>query len=339
MLTVTDPMAVPTYRDTPWQRLIVRLLWDERDAVFVRLTVKVVVVLVPLVALLYARFSWPLAVAYSAVQLGYFSAPVILMLHNTMHRPFFKRRIWLDRAHAYLMALLFGIPTGYMEHHVAMHHVENNLPADLSCTMPYRRDSFPDFLRYFARFFFLIVWDLPRYLKAKLRRNLMRSALASTLAHWALMGALLWVHPRATLVALLLPWLAVHFLMMMGNWGQHAFIDPARPGDSYVNSITCVNSGYNARAFNDGYHIGHHVKANRHWTEMPRDFLDNMARYAKEGCVVFERLDFFMVSVLLFLKRYDLLARRFVRLGGDTRSDDEVAAFLRSRTRPIAQKA
>jgi hypothetical protein len=88
-----------------------------------------------------------------------------------------------------------------------------------------------------------------------------------------------------------------------GNWGQHAFIDPSRPGDSYVNSITCINSPYNQRCFNDGYHIGHHVKQNRHWTELPKDFLDNQARYLKEGCIVFEGIDFFMVSVLLFAQR------------------------------------
>jgi hypothetical protein len=120
--------------------------------------------------------------------------------------------------------------------------------------------------------------------------------------------------------------------MMLGNWGQHAFIDPSRPGDSFVNSITCIETPYNARCFNDGYHIGHHVKQNRHWTEMPGDFQANRERYAREGCVVFQGLDFFMISVLLFLGRYDVLARRFVRLPGDARTDAEVMTFLRTRT-------
>ncbi len=337
MVSVTDPMAAPVYAPTRFQRFIEGLLWDSRDAVFVRLTLKVVFILVPFIAALYAWFSWPLALAFWAVQLAWLSAPVILMLHNTMHRPFFKRRPVLNKAHPYVMSLLFGIPTGYMEHHVAMHHVENNLPPDLSSTMRFQRDNFFHFLLYWGRFFFFILLELPLYLRRKKRFNLMRSALISTFAHWALMGVLLTVHWRATLVAFVVPWFMIHLLMMIGNWGQHAFIDERQPGNSYVNSITCINSGYNARAFNDGYHIGHHVKSNRHWTEMPKDFLDNLDRYGKEGCIVFERLDFFIVSILLFLKQYDFLARRFVRMPGDTRSHEEIVAFLKARTRRIEE--
>jgi fatty acid desaturase len=335
MLEVKDPTAAPAYPPTAFQRAIEGLLYDGRDAVFVRLTLKVIAVLVPFIALLYWRFSWPLALAFWAVQLGYFAAPVILMLHNTMHRPFFKRRPFLSRAHPYLMSGLFGIPTGYMEHHVAMHHVENNLPPDLSSTMRYQRDSGLHFLAYFARFFFLSIYELPEYLTRKKRRGLTGRALVSTLVHWAVMAGLMFVAFKPTLVVFVIPWFTVHLLMMVGNWGQHAFIDERAPGNSYVNSITCINSGYNARAFNDGYHIGHHVKANRHWTEMPKDFLDSLDRYAKEGCIVFQGLDFFVVSLLLFAKQYDFLARRFVRLPGDTRSHEEIVAFLRSRTRRI----
>src|SRR5258706_16209245 len=131
-------MAAPAYKDTRFQRFIEGLLYDPRDAVFVRLSLKVIAVLVPLIVLLFVHFNWWLAGALWAVQLGYFGPPVILMLHNTMHRPFFKRRRFLSRAHPYVMSGLFGIPTGYMEHHVAMHHVENNLPPDLSSTMRFK---------------------------------------------------------------------------------------------------------------------------------------------------------------------------------------------------------
>jgi fatty acid desaturase len=332
---ITDPMAVPTYRDTRLQRFIEGLLYDKRDAVFVWLTLKVIAILVPFIALLYWKFSWPLAVAFWAVQIPWLSPSVILMLHCVMHRPFFKRRPFLTRAHPYLMSALFGLPTGYMEHHVGMHHVENNLPDDLSSTMKYQRDSFLHFLSYFGRFFFLSIYELTEYLSRKKRRGLMTSALASTLVQWAFIAGMVWLNWRAGLVAFVVPWFAFHFLMMMGNWGQHAFIDARRPGDSYVNSITCINAGYNQRAWNDGYHIGHHVKANRHWAEMPKDFLDNVDRYAKEGCIVFERLDFFLVSLLLFSKQYGVLARRFVRLPGDERTDAEVIAFLKERTKAI----
>ncbi len=150
-LAVKDPTSAPTYRPSAFQRWIEGLLYDPRDAVFVRVTLRAFLLMVPMIAMLYWRFSWWMAPVFWAVQI-FIEAPVILMLHNTMHRPFFKRRPWLNRAHPYLMSALFGIPTGYMEHHVAMHHVENNLGDDISSTMRYQRDSILGVLLYIGRF-------------------------------------------------------------------------------------------------------------------------------------------------------------------------------------------
>jgi fatty acid desaturase len=336
---ITDPQAAPTYAPTPFQRWIEGQLYEARDAVFVRLTLKAVVCVAPLIALLYWRFSWWLVPVLWGVQLALFGPPVILMLHNTMHRPFFKKRRWLNRAHPYLMSALFGIPTGYMEHHVAMHHAENNLRADLSSTMRYQRDNLLHWLVYLFRFLLLVHVELTAYLVSKKRGALARRAIGSDLVHVAVMAGLCLVHWQATVAAFVVPYFFMRCAMMWGNWGQHAFIDASRPGDSLVNSITCINSPYNQRCFNDGYHIGHHVKQNRHWTEMPKDFLANAERYAKEGCVVFQGLDFFMVSFFLFLHRYDVLAKHFVRLPGDTRTDAEIIDFLKSRTRRIPEDA
>ena len=88
------------------------------------------------------------------------------------------------------------------------------------------------------------------------------------------------------------------------------------------------------RCFNDGYHIGHHLKANRHWTEYPADFLANRDQYAAEGAIVFEGLDFFLVSLLLWTGQWKTLARHYVRLDGP-RSDEEVIAMLKSRVHPV----
>lgn len=334
-IQLTDPHTAPTYASTPHQRLIESLLFDPRDAVFVRLWLRSLALVVPVIVLTYLYFSWWVAPFVFAFQVAWMAPPVILMLHNTMHRPFFKRWRVLNRVVPYSMSALFGIPTGYMEHHVGMHHAENNLRGDLSSTMKYQRDNFFHWLAYVARFLLLIQVELSAYLVKKGRAPLAIRAISSDVVHLLGMAALSFVHWQATVVCFLLPYVAVRFAMMAGNWGQHAFIDPSRPGDSYVNSITCINAAYNARCFNDGYHIGHHVKQNRHWTEMPKDFLDNLEKYQREGCVVFHGVDFFMVSVLLWTRQYGFLARRFVRLPGDTRTDAEVVDFLKARTRAI----
>jgi fatty acid desaturase len=336
VLTLRDPTSAPRYPASSFQRWSERLLYDPRDAVFLRVTLRSVLLMVPMIAILYWRFSWWMAPVFWAVQI-FIETPVVLMLHNTMHRPFVRRHRWLNRAHSAAMSALFGIPTGYMEHHVAMHHVENNLPEDLSSTMRYQRDSFPQFLLYFARFMLFSHVELWRYLHSRGLGALARRAIFTDLLHVSAIAALCFLSWKPTVVAFLVPYVTVRFLMMFGNWGQHAFIDHSRPGDSYVNSITCINSTYNARCFNDGYHIGHHLKQNRHWTELPGDFEANLERYRAEGSVVFDGMDFFTVSVSLFLHRYEWLARHFVRLPGDARTDEEVMAFLRSRTAAIVE--
>ena len=204
--------------------------------------------------------------------------------------------------------------------------------------MPF--DNFFHFLAYFGRFFFLGVYEVPHYLaKKKSRRPLARRMLIAEFCHWALVAAACFIDLRGGLIGFALPLVVVRFLMMMGNWGQHAFVDHKDPGNSLLNSITCINAGYNHKAFNDGYHIGHHVKANRHWTEMPGDFEANIDTYARAGCIVFTGLDFFLVSLLLFSRQYKVLARRYVRLDGAEKTDEEVIAFLKTRLRPIGAQS
>jgi fatty acid desaturase len=337
-LEITDPTCAPTYGDGPLSRWCKRALYDPRDEVFVRLTLKVCSVMSAAMVVLYLRFHWLLVPVYLAVW-GWYAPQVILMLHCTMHRPFIRRPKWLDRAHPFVMSFFFGIPTGYAEHHLGMHHVEDNMPEDLSSTLRYRRDSFRHFLVYFGRFFFGILVELTGYLWRKRRTRMAKRALLGDLGHQAVIVCALLLHWRFGLIAFLVPYCTVRLMMMVGNWGQHAFVNTARKNDGLANSITCINSAYNHRAFNDGYHVGHHLKANRHWTEMPQDFRDNREQYARAGVIVFEGLDFFLVSVLLWSGRWDVLAKRFVRLDGQERSDADVIAMLKSRVHPIRVEA
>jgi hypothetical protein len=216
-----------------------------------------------------------------------------------------------------------------------MHHPENNLFDDLSTTMPFQRDRFGHFLRYVGRFYAAGVPELARYMWVRRRFRLFRKMIAGEIGYWVIMAILLVVHWQAALVVFIIPLIFARFAMMAGNWGQHAFIDRTQPANPYRNSITCINSGYNRRCFNDGYHIGHHVKANRHWTEMPVEFNATSATYAKEDAIIFEKVDFFLVWAMLMVKRYDWLARFYVNVGQPERSRAELVEFLRERTRLI----
>jgi fatty acid desaturase len=344
-IVLTDPRAAPTYGDGPLSRFCRRSLFEARDEVFVRLWLLRIVQMTALMALLFLvvhtrdpRVTDAMKLGAMAVYLavwGYLLPPAILMLHNTMHRPFLKEPKWLSFVHPYAMSLFLGIPTGYREHHLGMHHSEDNMQKDLSSTLAYRRDSFLHFLVYFGRFFFLGIFEVTAYLVSARRTKMARRLVLGELAHFTVIAAAIAIDVRLGIAAFLLPFLICKLMMMVGNWGQHAFINTDRKNDGVANAITCINAGYNARCFNDGYHVGHHLRANRHWTEMPGDFEKSVDRYAREGAIVFQGIDFFLVSVLLWTGQWKTLARRYVRLDGQERTDEDVIAMLKARVRPV----
>jgi fatty acid desaturase len=321
-------------------RAVVGLLNDPRDLPLVRVILSASLI-IPAALYLYwpGRFAWWLAPGYWLVWAFVFLDRVTLMLHCTSHRPLFSPRVgWLNAYVPWILGPFYGqTPNTYFAHHIAMHHVEDNLPEDLSSTMPYRRDRFLDWLRYFARFFTLTIVLLPIYLYRKGRRGLAGRALVGEVGFWSVVAGLAAWNLAATLVVFVVPVLAVRALMMAGNWGQHAFIDPQDPANDYRNSITCINCRYNTRCFNDGYHIIHHLRPGQHWTDLPAEFEARREVYGQQDAVVFAGIDFFGVWLYLMLRRWNALARAFVRLpGAPARSDEQVVALLKERLQPIA---
>lgn len=335
-VAVTDPTYAPSSDPGVFERFAVRLINDPRDVPFVRLVLTLALLVVPSAIAMFVFFRWWLAVPYLAMLL-WFVGPFILMLHNTSHTRLFRRRFgWLNVVIPWILGPFFGeTPETYFAHHVGMHHPQNNLEADLSSTMKYERDSALGFARYLARFLGFALVDLVRYFAARKQRALLRRTLVGELSYLAIAAVLFAVDWRAAIVVVAVPFFFTRSAMMAGNWAQHAFIDRDAPGNCYRNSITCINSAYNRRCFNDGYHIGHHVKQTRHWSELPGDFEANRATYAREGAIVFQGIDFFGVWVLLMLKQYGALAKRYVELDGRGRSLAEIEALLRERVKRI----
>jgi hypothetical protein len=335
-IVLSDPTYVPEEKPGLVARFALRFIHDPRDLGFVRLSAILTATVIPTGVILFVPgyFRWWLAALHVAL-VTWFMGPFILMLHNTSHRRLFKAPYgWMNAWIPWLIGPFFGeSPETYFAHHVGMHHPENNLATDLSSTMGYVRDSARDFARYFLRFFFFVLFDLCGYLAERRRRALLVRCLVGEFSFVALVCVLMFVDWRASLVVFVAPFLFTRFAMMAGNWAQHAFLDESAPENSYKNSITCINCGYNRRCFNDGYHIGHHLKQTRHWTEMPEDFRRNLSTYASEGALVFEGIDFFGIWFLLMLRRYDALARRVVQLGGARLSEAELIALLQKRTR------
>lgn len=314
-----------------------RLINDPRDAPFVALMVRAGAWALVAPATLFLAYRWWMTPVYLVVTMAVFFPPFTLMLHCTSHRPLFRKQVaWMNQLIPWVLCPFFGqTPATYMAHHIGMHHPENNLWEDKSTTLPYQRDSVRGFLHYFFKFLSVGIFELVPYLFGKRREKLARRAVAGELGFWLVTAGLLWVNAPAALTVFVAPVLIARFFMMAGNWGQHAFVDAATPDSAYRNSITCIDTPYNARCFNDGYHIAHHVQARMHWTELPAEFERNRAHYGAERALVFSGIDFTGVWFLLMLKRHRALARRVVPLGPETATPELAELLLRERLKPI----
>jgi fatty acid desaturase len=261
-----------------------------------------------------------------------------LMLHCTSHRQLFRPgHALLNRIIPWVLCPFMGqTPETYFAHHMGMHHVEENRPGDLSSTERFRRDRIGAWLAYWGRFMTIGLPELMVYFSRKGKQRLLRRVIVGEGAYWVAIAVLLWVNPRATLVVFLLPYLVMRTLMMAGNWAQHAFIRRDQPGHPMGGSLTCLDTRYNRRCFNDGYHALHHAAPRCHWTEHPVQFETHLEEYGRNDAVVLRGVDFFQVWLLLMTGSWDRLARAFVRLpGAPERTHDETVAFLKSRVYPI----
>jgi fatty acid desaturase len=319
---------------------------DERDLPFIYLVLKITFTLVPSAILLYLPlltgiFWWSLAALHLIMCIVVFLGPYTLMLHNTSHRPFFKKEynIW-NRYIPWFLGIFMGqSPQLYFYHHMGMHHYEGNMPKDKSSTMPFQRDSIFGFMHYYFRFMLIGILELSQYFFSTDRNSLAIKAARTEYGYMIILALLcIYLNLGATMAVFVIPLILVRLGMMSGNWGQHAFVDAANPSNDYTSSITCINSIYNKKCFNDGYHIGHHLVANMHWTDLPVELQKNIQKYADNKSLIFDGLDFHLVWIFLMTKNYKKLAKHVININGNTfASDEEVIEIMKERTRRFSK--
>ena len=322
-----------------WEAAVLPYLRDERDITIVRAMLRIGLV-VPLLALgMFLAPTWMvpwLAVPYTAFIWIMYGGTFTLMLHCVAHRATFKKEYdALNHIIPWFLGPFFGqTPGSFYVHHMGMHHPENNTATDLSTTICYKRDEITSFLHYWSRFFFVGWVHLVRYLRIRGRDKLRRQFITGELSWLGAMLVLGWINPTATFFVFVFQMVFIRFMMMAGNFGQHAFVDVNDPNNAWTNSTNLINTPYNRDCFNDGYHIVHHIKPAMHWTEMAQWYADNIEKFAEQDSVVFSGLqDNQAVWWLVVTRQYGTLADHLVDFKGRTR--EERIAFLQSRTRPF----
>ncbi|MCP4443157.1 MAG: fatty acid desaturase [Aureispira sp.] len=339
----------PTFqKPSKWGSLdqfFLKFIRDERDLPFIYLCFKISFTLIPLGIILYTPLLtgwmwWAGAALHLVLGAIVFLGPYTLMLHNTSHRPFFKKDYnWANKYIPWVLGPFMGqSPDLYFMHHMGMHHSEGNMPLDKSSTMPYQRDSFIGFMQYYLRFMFIGVFELMAYFKMKNKPKFIPKIIVGEFSFLFFCVGMCFLNLGATIAVFVLPLAIIRFAMMSGNWGQHAFVDANEPNNDYKSSINCVNTGYNKKCFNDGYHIVHHLVPNMHWTDQPGSFINNTKKYGENKALVFEGIDFQMVWFFLMIKNYKKLAKHLIDLHGAFESDEHAIQVMKERTRKFSKQ-
>ncbi|KAK2074768.1 hypothetical protein P8C59_008950 [Phyllachora maydis] len=295
---------------------------------------------VPSAVLLFYHFTWPHAIVHLLMQLWYMPAYNLLM-HQHIHQRGLLQPAFgsFDELFPYVLGPLMGHTwNSYYFHHVKHHHVEGNGPRDLSSTLRYRRDSAAHFAHYFAAFFLGTWVRLPLYFARRRQWANAARMFAWETASMALIAASVAARPRPAVFALLLPCMLLRLGLMLGNWGQHAFIDPDKPNSDFRSSLTLIDVTSGRHCFNDGYHTSHHLNSRLHWRQHPLSFMQQLDRYGQEHAIVLHNIDFLMIAIRLFMKDYEYLAKCMIPIGDQMKMNlQERMEYLRCRTRQFSE--
>ncbi|MDP4264385.1 MAG: fatty acid desaturase [Bacteroidota bacterium] len=343
LTTITDPVYIPKEKYSLYDKFWLRLINDPRDLPFIYLLTAIHILVIPVAILLYTPLLkgwqwWAVYVPYFYVSQMYFKGRFGLMLHCISHRRLFKKAYtWMYHWTIWIVCPFFGhTPETYFVHHMAMHHVENNMPDDASSTLAYNRDSPVGFIRYVARFLFLGFRDTFMYLFNKKRKKLYLRLTYGEMSFYLFCIAMCFVNLQATLWVFIIPFVFARIVMMLGNWAQHSFIDKEDPENNFTSAINCINTAYNKTCWNDGYHTVHHLRPAMHYTDIPAEFLKLKDQFAEKKSLVFDGIHYLHIFMYLMTKRYDKLARHLVNINGTTFSSEaEAIALMKERAKKI----
>src|SRR5690606_10429744 len=215
------------------ERFWLKYINDKRDLPFIHLLTAIHVLVIPSAIVLYTpllqgAWWWALYIPYFYISQLYFKGRFGLMLHCISHRKLFRKPYtWLYHWVIWGVCPFFGhTPETYFVHHMAMHHVENNNHDDASSTLPYQRDSLRGFIAYVGRFLFLGFRDTFMYLFTRKRKKFYMRLTYGEMSFYAFCIAMSFVNFKATLFIFIIPFIFARIVMMIGNWAQHAFVDP-----------------------------------------------------------------------------------------------------------------
>src|ERR1700678_734432 len=323
------------------ERLGQQILRDARDTPALRLMVSLTLTAVPIfVAQMILGKPRPLLVIGFYLSLYGVKFQRFVRMFSAKHLEAHRRQGYFsDKYHKvfgryveFFLGFLYGnVPELDRTVHVPLHHKENSGPEDTTSTIAYDRTSKIDFLWYLSHNIWTVLGLIPyAYFKARGEDENRRRMLWGITLYSIYFAAVFIYNWRLGIAYVLVPLMAMNFIMAMTAWVQHAFYDEERPEDYFANTVTVYDE---VNFMNEGYHLCHHHRSGLHWTEMPAHLEQIRDKMRESGSLVFRDMDFMELFVeLTLLRRMDVLAERLVPW--EAMDHAQRLAMLEKRTRP-----
>lgn len=342
LTAITDPQYVKKEHLSAYDRFWMRFIKDERDLPFIYLLTRIHLFVFPWAFLLFTPLLtswvwWLVYIPYAYYSQSYFKGRFGLAFHCMCHRMIFKKQYqWMHKYVTWIVCPFFGhTPETYFGHHIMMHHVENNMEDDASSTLKYQRDNPWHFLQYLGHFLAMGFIDTFNYLFRRTQRKIYMQFSAGEITWFIFCIAMCFVNFKATMMIFIAPVIYGRFIMMLGNWTQHAFIDKSDPEGHFSGVYNCINNVYNQNCWNDGYHSIHHLNPALHYTEIPGVFMKNIENFKKNKTFIFDGIHYLHIFYYIMFKKYDKLVENMVNIDNTFASDEEARALVIERLKPI----
>jgi hypothetical protein len=305
---------------TALERAVAEHLTNRLDAVFVRLTTYLSILIAPaaLAMVVPMTTSWFAVVLYIVV-LAVCADAFELVDHTNIHNHVFRAsrgappvvrsalrmiELWQE----YGLTLAMGrIPQRYRIQHIYAHHVENNGIVDPQSTMPYDRTSYLDFSRYALKMGInsTFPWDVTAYLFRRHRYRQLFALYANLLVYLGAIAVLSYCNVSAAVVFIVLRFSSGVGSALL-NFYEHGLLDSSDPANIYRNASTVAARDDSHGALGSDFHIAHHAFPGRHWSELIAVARADDDRYRQEGTIVFR--DTRGIVKNLLRRKFDLIA-------------------------------